>query len=265
MSIFEGFSTPIFVICRDKVSQLTQLLEWLETSGYSNIILVDNNSTYDPLLEFLEKTEHSVVRHPENMGPHRAIWRSGLIPQHAASKYYAVTDSDVIPEPDCPADALHFFHYALERYPDYLKAGFSLRIDNLPEHYAMADEVRLWERPFWMRRLEKGMYHAVIDTTFALYRPDSEFEYSPSIRTDRPYWARHDPWYSSSDDPTLEEQYYREHAVDGVAHWDLDGQVKWARPPGMTKRERLSWPLHSAFKVRRNRTVTWVPQIQRWE
>lgn len=259
MGSFEGYATPIFVICRDKVSQLRQLVEWLESSGYSNITLVDNDSSYAPLLEFYETTPHRVVRHSDNRGPHKAVWGSDLVPQLAASKYYVVTDSDVIPEPECPADALHYFHFALSRYPDYIKAGFSLRVDNIPDHYLLANEVRIWEKRFWSRKLEAGLYHAVIDTTFALYRPDSQFEYSPSIRTGRPYWARHDPWYSDSDHPTPEEQYYRDHAKDGVAHWDLDGQVKWANPPGMSVRERLVWPLHSALKVRRNHAAKWNP------
>lgn len=253
----DAFATPIFVICRDKLNQLQRLLSWLESNGYSRVYLVDNASTYPPLLDFLESTSLPVVRHAENRGPHRAIWGSGVIEKYAHGEFYAVTDSDVLPDPGCPSDAMSYFRYCLDRYPDYIKAGFALRIDDLPTHYLLADEVKAWERAFWARRLEAGLYHAVIDTTFALYRPGSSFEYAPSIRTGRPYWARHLPWYSDTLNPTSEEVYYREHAAQGVAHWDLDGQNNWALPPGMSIRERAMWPLHSRLRVRRNNTASW--------
>lgn len=257
MTRFDGLSTPIFIVCRDKLEQLRLLLAWLEGNGYTRIILVDNNSSFPPLLEYLERSPHAVVRLKENLGPHVAVWGSGVLETYASSEHYVVTDSDVLPDPECPPDAVDFFHHVLKRYPDYCKSGFALRVDDLPQQYALAQEVKSWEEPFWRRKLENGLYHAVIDTTFALYRPNSGFAYGPSIRTGRPYWAKHQPWYSHSDNPTEEEAYYRTHARPGVAHWDLDGQVKYALPPKMTLRERVSWPLHSALKVRRDKSAKW--------
>jgi len=246
---------PIFVICRDKLTPLLELLAWLEDAGYRRVYLVDNASTYPPLVEFLAQTHHEVIRREDNVGPYESVWGAGLVTDLAASEYYVVTDSDIVPDPECPPDAVDYFHCLLQRYPGYAKAGFSLRIDNLPEHYALKPEVMSWEGQWWWRPLERGVFHAPIDTTFALYRPASAFTLAPSIRAGQPYWARHLPWYEVSDRPTAEQLYYRSHALPGIAHWDQQGQHRSAPAARMPLRERLLWPLHARFKVSRDVSV----------
>lgn len=255
MAVFRGTSTPIFIITRDKLEQLMLLLGWLEESGYSRIIIVDNDSSYPPLLDYLEHSDHTIVRHDENLGPHAAVWGSGVLENHAVNGHYVVTYSDVLPDPACPPDALDYFHYLLERYPDYAKVGFALRIDDLPDCYALKEVAIGWERQFWWWKLEPDVYHAAIDTTFALYRPNSGFTLRPAIRTGRPYLAKHLPWYSNSKNPTAEEVYYRVHANQEIAHWDLKGELP--EPPSAPLRMRLSWPLHARLKVRRNTATLW--------
>ena len=39
----------------------------------------------------------------------------------------------------------------LRGYPGYKKAGFGLRIDDLPDHYRLKQEVIVWESRFWRR------------------------------------------------------------------------------------------------------------------
>ncbi len=62
------------------------------------------------------------------------------------------------------------------------------------------------------RELERGAYDSLIDTTFALYRPGSNFEFR-AIRTGPPYTARHMSWYVR--DPDTEDAYYLAHAMSG--------------------------------------------------
>jgi hypothetical protein len=45
-------STPIFVNCRDRLESLLALLDFLERAGQEQIYLLDNDSTYPPLLEY---------------------------------------------------------------------------------------------------------------------------------------------------------------------------------------------------------------------
>lgn len=249
-----GAEVPIFIICRDKVTPLQSLVTWLANHGHHRIILVDNNSSYPPLLEYLEATEHTVVRLRENLGPWKSVWGTGVRDRYAKGEYYAVSDSDVVPDAGCPGDAMDLFSWALRRYPRYLKAGFGLRIDDLPSHYALADEVRRWEGQWSHHPLGHGLYDAQIDTTFALYRPDSAFAWEPAIRTGAPYLARHTPWYADSARRTDEDQYYIDHSVDGFTHWDSAGHTE--APPGSPSvPQRIRWRVRVLVREETNKAV----------
>ena len=245
---------PIFIVCRDKVSPLRELVTWLETHGYERLILVDNASTYPPLTEFLRTSPHEVVLLRDNLGPFDAIWATGVRDKYAKGEQFVVTDCDVIPDDNCPADAVDYFDWCLRRYPTYVKAGFSLRIDNLPSNYTLASEVREWEQRFWSKRIRRFLFDAMIDTTFALYRPNSEFCRSPAIRTGSPYLARHAPWYTDTANPSEEDIFYRAHCRTDIAHWDLTGH-RGGNNWRMSMPKRLRWRAFVALKLPRDRTV----------
>jgi hypothetical protein len=245
--------TPIFIISRDRLEPLRALVGWLERAGHERIYIVDNASTFPALLEYLERTVHHLVQLDENFG-HLAPWTAGVVAREAPDEWYVVTDPDVVPIEECPPDAVRHFRNALERYPDYVKAGFGLRIDDLPSHYRHAKVVGAWEEQFWRRRFGRNLYHAAIDTTFALYRPlESHFEFvgRPSIRTGYPYLARHLPWYADSANPTPEERYYMAHANREVTNWHGDEAPELRDVPPWSVYRKLMWRAHARFKMRR--------------
>jgi hypothetical protein len=210
-------SPPIFVIVRDLLSPLQQLIEWLERAGHDRVVLVDNASTYPPMVEYLSTTEHTVVRCGWNMG-HRSPWLSGAVFDYAHDEPYVVTDPDIVPDDTCPLDAVEHFAEVMVAHPEVHRVGFGLRIDDLPDHYAPKADVIAWEKPFWEHEIAPGLYSAPIDTTFALARvrrPSS----MPSIRTGPPYVARHLPWYDDTAEPSAEMIYYREHGDRSLTHW----------------------------------------------
>jgi hypothetical protein len=217
---------PVVINCRDRLASLAELVAWLERAGQGPIVLVDNDSTYPPLLHYYEQTPHEVVRLGQNAGPY-APWTSGIVAERFAGQWYAATDPDIVPDEGCPLDALAFFHDVLRRYPEYPKAGFGLRIDDLPDHYRFAAEVRDWERRFWDDAVEPGLYAAAIDTTFALYRPDVGFQIDSAIRTGPPYVARHTAWYVDSDDPSEEERWYRARVRLEANSWNHEQLPSW--------------------------------------
>lgn len=243
--------TPVFITCRDRLSSLLPMLSWLEQAGHNRIILVDNASTHPPLREFLERTTHTVVRLDRNLGQ-LAAWESGAVRKYASNEWYVVSDPDIVPTEDCPADAVAYFREVLERYPLYVKAGFGLRIDDLPACYKHARDVRSWERQFFWQPFGRNLYHASIDTTFALYRPYNDgfqFAHGPAIRTGRPYLARHLPWYTDSSNPTEEELYYAKHARADVTTWSQaalpkDFERGLVQIPRWSMRQRLNWRLY---------------------
>jgi hypothetical protein len=210
---------PVFINCRDRLTPLVALLDYLERAGCERIYLLDNDSTYPPLLEFYEKTPHTVIRRGENPG-HRWFWASGLLDELGVRGRYVFSDPDTVPIEECPLDAIDSFAEVLDRYPGYKKAGFGLRIDDLPDHYRLKQEVIVWESRFWQRVVAPRLYEARIDTTFALYR-GPEHAPTAAIRTGYPYLVRHTTWYLDSDNVPAEHRYYIDRA-EGIASWGWD-------------------------------------------
>jgi hypothetical protein len=208
---------PVFINCRDRLTPLLELLDYLERAGCERIHLLDNDSAYPPLLEFYEQTPHRVIRFGENLGA-KSLWVSGLLDELGVRGSYVFTDPDTVPIEECPLDAIEYFAEVLARYPGYVKAGFGLRIDDLPDHFDLKHQVIEWESRYWQRPLAPRLYDAPIGETFALYRGADR---SPlhAIRTGYPYLVRHTTWYLDSADLPAEDRYYRERAQVNVTSW----------------------------------------------
>ena len=173
------------------------------------------------MVKFLANTSCHVVYNDRNLG-HRAPWLSGLSAELGAEHPFVVTDPDVVPCETCPIDALDYFWETLQTYPEFDKVGFSLRIDDLPEHFTHRENVIAWERQFWTNEFVPGFYHAPIDTTFAVHRPGLHHQNWRSLRAHSPYDARHMPWYANSAVPSEEDTYYVAHADRLISNWNSD-------------------------------------------
>lgn len=201
---------PVVINNYNRYASLKKLVSWLEHNGYENIYILDNGSTYPPLLDWYGQCRHKVVR-LKNLG-HLALWKIPLF-KRIRWNYFVYTDADVVPREECPHDVLGFFLQKLMQYPELDKIGFGLALDDLPDHYRLKTEVIAWERRYWEKEVEPGIYDAIIDTTFALYRPftspkeDQAWDMR-AFRTDTPYIARHLPWYQDTSNFDEEEQYY---------------------------------------------------------
>jgi hypothetical protein len=224
---------PVFITCRDRLTPLISLVSWLERAGVQRICLVDNASTYEPLLEWYERSPHLVVRLSDNVGQ-LAPWTSNTINTHAYGESYVVTDPDVVPDERCPLDAIDYFRGVLDEHPEVRKVGFGLRIDDLPRRFRLRRPVQAWESQFWLDPLPVTgatptglLYRAPIDTTFALYREHTPATMGPALRTGWPYVARHLPWYGNTRRPTKEEQYYSAHARGDVTSWQGEQLPVW--------------------------------------
>ncbi|HEL7749807.1 MULTISPECIES: glycosyltransferase family 2 protein [Stenotrophomonas] len=227
MSVLSNRTVPVFIISYNRVGYIRSVIERLEALDFQNLIVVDNASTYEPLLDYLNHSPHRVVRLDKNYG-HLALWRSGRFDDVIQRERFILNDSDVMPAHDCPSDITEHLAELLERYPRHNKAGLSLRIDDLPDHYAFKQQVIAWESPFWQNLLEDGNYEAALDTTFALYRPGvhcDEERWWRSIRTAPPYSALHLPWYQDTSLISDEDMFYQQ-AVAGISsQWSITDPV----------------------------------------
>ncbi|WP_010182159.1 hypothetical protein [Aquimarina agarilytica] len=202
------------------MSTTKKLIESLEKRGYTNIHILDNDSTYAPLLEFYKTAPYKIHFLKKNYG-YKAFWKSGLWLKFVRSNY-VYTDSDIVLNENCPDDFLEYFYKLLKKYPKAHKVGFSLQIDDLPDTFKHKDKVIDWESKFFEKEQEPNVFIAPIDTTFALYRPFSKKgprDYSILVlRTGKPYQAKHLPWYINSNSLDEEEQYYV-NSLKTKTHW----------------------------------------------
>lgn len=207
---------PVFIFTRDRLTCLRALVEWLERCDeVSEILFVDNQSTYPPLLDYLSSTSHSIVQTNSNVAGQafniaHAIAKSG---RYGPNPQYVLTDPDVVPTVECPHDLISHLAAGLERYPHVSKAGVALELLDIPETYQRRDHVWRHEYDHWIRPIEEEWFDAGVDTTFALYRADRCN--SNSIRTNYPYTAHHTTWYLNLDNLSDEEKWYLDRNVFG--------------------------------------------------
>jgi hypothetical protein len=209
---------PIIINNRNRYEYLMQLLSSLETRGYTNIYILDNNSSYPLSLEYYKKTKHKVIQLNENVG-HLAIWESGVWEKMFKNSFYVYTDPDIAPIYECPADFMNYFRFLLYKYKSIDKVGFGLKIDDLPDHYAQKAKVISWEKQHFDTVVKQNLYEAPIDTTFALYRQGKKGDWRlNAYRTGGKLMARHLPWYEDSVNPREEVIYYIKHSYTST-HW----------------------------------------------
>jgi hypothetical protein len=195
------------IVNRDLLTTLKETVEFLSKESRLDVIIYDQQSTYPPLLEYYKTCPAEIVYSKINAGPH-SVWGDDL--KHHLTDYFIVTDSDCSYEgvPDDWLDKM------LNIAQNNMKVGFSLDLD-LPETPLREDIIR-WESQFWINKNEHG-WIADIDTTFALYPPNSPFTYR-AIRLDKPYCIKHIPWYLN--EIPEEWKYYIEHA-SAYSSWGI--------------------------------------------
>lgn len=208
---------PIFIISYNRVNDLKKMVTAMESSGYNNLIILDNASDDQDLLEYLKELQHRYKVHflKQNYG-HMVLWRCGLYDELINDSYYVLTDNDIIPIEECPSNYLEVFYDILQRNPHTGKCGFSLKIDDLPNKYQYKWDIILYESFFFRNVIHDDkylLYDAPIDTTFALYRPEKYrkelgLSFYNAIRVGYPYEARHLSWYVDSKKLTAEQEKY---------------------------------------------------------
>jgi hypothetical protein len=182
---------PIRVIInnRDMLSWPKAMLEYLENVPNIIPVIIDNASTYPPLLEWYQTGPCEVLKVNQNLG-HRApcITREVF---NNLERYYVVTDPD-LDLSGVPTDLIDHLIEGLNLHPDKRKAGLSLEINDLPTDSPVYENAIKWETGFWNNLKTNGFYHSPVDTTFAVY--DIQKELLPfipcALRADRPALPR---------------------------------------------------------------------------
>ena len=203
---------------RNRLTTTKNMVEkLLSINPNEQIIIIDNGSTYPPLLEWYNKIIDTVnIRFHKNEG-HLALWATGLYKE--LGEYFIYTDADIILPDNLPLDWKQIMFNIMMKYPEYKKIALGLRIDDLPENYLFKNQVKRNEGRWWLEEVESNLYKADTDTTFALMKNFGDNCY-PSLRICREdLICRHHGWYLCLDNLDDEEKYYLDHLENTMTQY----------------------------------------------
>ncbi|MCT2407872.1 glycosyltransferase [Chryseobacterium antibioticum] len=229
---FEPKKIPIIIINYNQLFYLKQQIDFYLKRGFKNIIVIDNQSTYPPLLEYYKeiKDKITIEYQKENAG-HLVFFKSPVLQKKYSKGYYIVTDADIIPNDQLPEKFMRILINKLFKYSGRItKIGFALRLDDIPESYPLKRNVLNWESQFWQKEAEKDMFFADIDTTFALYTPNyipdtSKRIFMNAIRMAADFTCTHGGWYLDINNLSDEQKFYINTSSNSNS-WKVDEKGK---------------------------------------
>ena len=225
-------SLPVFINSFNQPHYLRDLIANLSSHGFSNLWILDNDSTYPPLLGYYAELTAApaasprVLYYPGNFGP-RHFHLSGLYRSVWPYPHF-FTDPDLLFTTVADTFATTLLDLSI-RYR-VAKVGAALTLPPLesmtpvkrgyPETDWKPVSVLEWEKQFWANEIEEEVYGVSIDTTFHLFNPEffNPDLFLQGIRVARPgYQAKHRPWFIDDLPPNDELAFYR---TSRVGHGD---------------------------------------------
>jgi len=213
------------IINFNRLTLTVNTADWCAGHGIEPII-IDNSSNYIPLLDYYNYTPYRVLRLSKNYG-HKVLWDYPVLQKLGIKERFIYTDPD-LDYTGIPDDFLKILNEGLDKYP-VSKCGFSLEINDLPDD-AEGNFIKNGpEAPYWQKPLDDMYFDALTDTTFAMYRyPLGAFSYS-AVRTNRPYTARHIPWYYRDYESLPDDEKYYQKTADREISSTIKRLVKCGR------------------------------------
>ena len=144
---FNSRNINIFIISYNRLSYLKNMIENLETFNLKKIHIIDNSSTYKPLLNYYSETKYPVHRMDKNYG-HLVFWKNKYFRKYMMNYPYIVTDPDLELNTSMPYNFIDILLEILYSYYNINKVGFALKIDDIPNSKILQN-VKEWESKYW--------------------------------------------------------------------------------------------------------------------
>lgn len=226
---------PIFIISHNRLTMLRRCIESIRTCFAPDtyeIVIHDNVSTYQPLIEYLRSSGLRVFWNQRNELDDVALSVAQYFNTEVATQYYAVTDPDIEFQPlVTPADTLTLYSCLLDLYPQLIAVGPELRVDDIPDHYPLKSD--LLQRHATSHASDKfidvGWRGSIVpcafrklDTTFGLYRRNFTFRrLNDALLCHGNYCARHLDWYIDPQNMTEDDRLYMQKTTRW-GHWSSE-------------------------------------------
>lgn len=231
-----GEKINVFIVSFNRVTWLPDMVKDIfAMDNVGEVYIIDNLSTYPPLLQYYEQTPAKVIYLNKNLG-HRSPWISDVVEQ-LATPYYVVTDPD-LSLAGVPKNCLTHLVKGYERYKHLHinKAGLGLEIKDVPRNKHTEFIHHFETENMWKRPLDPEFFSATCDTTFALYNkhkfiwdvdPATHVDFSYAVRANYPYVAKHMPWYDNPENPSEEDIYVWSTIRMDSAGWTREKAVQY--------------------------------------
>lgn len=214
---------PIVILNKDRLVPLQELVISLQVRGYNNIIIIDNQTTYQPTLDWYKSSGLNVFYNniDATLYDTGTFYRLAFELNHPifseiVKDYYVFTDSDVVPQESAPDNFIECMINVCKETQLH-KVGLALQIDDLPDT-SFSQHIKAVEANYWCNKFHHELYeiwHAGVDTTFAVYAPNSKPLLNCYVlRMAGDFTAKHMPWYYDINNMPADEYYYLEHLQD---------------------------------------------------
>jgi len=198
----------ILIIGYNQYTYISSMVSQLKK--YTNdIVVIDNNSTYEPLLNYYKyEYNYSLLRMDKNYG--HKVYEEKLL-SGIFGNIYIITDPDLEFNKKIPSNFIENLVKISNNYKAG-RVGFAIEISS-PEirselTYA-GMPLKLWESRFWQMKIKDNtyeLYNAPIDTTFCLINTIYN-HLGLSIRVAGNYTCKHLPWYINFHEKLLDDEY----------------------------------------------------------
>ena len=226
-------NTPIVILNRDRLYPLIEQVEALRSRGYNNITIIDNQSTYSPLLEWYKQSGLDIFYNNITENSCHAF-RDLINSNHPKFKeiisdWYVFNDSDIIPIESVPDNFIEDLINYAKKY-SIQKVGMSIKIDDIDLNYPLNAWVHSYESTYWTNAIIDGdveLYPHPIDTTFAVHAPGVIPTWSNNtLRAGVPYIVKHAPFYFDPNNLPEDEKYYLSHMNKQSSNWSSKVEIR---------------------------------------
>jgi len=213
---------PAIIIGYNQYTYIKNMVSQLEKYT-SDILIIDNNSSFIPLLNYYENDfKYTLLKQKVNYG--HTVYRENFI-QNLVGDLYLLTDPDLEFNAKLPDNFIQAL-IEVSNYFGAIKVGFALCID--------ADDLRTdilvegksiveFESSYWQNKLiypanpALKLYRAPIDTTFCLV--NKKYEDREHIRMAGDFLCLHLPWHKNFNKKLADKEYGAYLKNNTSTHW----------------------------------------------